>query len=204
MPPTDSTDFFLYTLLQLAHLLYFSDVGHRFVVLKRHDLFVDRIQDPAWLREELVVILEGRCDPVLRADDHGRGIEVIEGQLCDVPRDFVEEAAASAGIGGEDDLAGLLHGLDDLGVIKRYQRAEVDDLGAHAVFLLELFDGIHGAIQGGADGDDGDVVAGLNDIRFTEGDLVLAFGNAALMEALALVVNALALEEDDRIGAVQG
>ena len=93
---------------QLAHLLNLCRVGNALVTFQRQDLLVDGIQDPFLLREEVLVILEGRCNPVLRTDNCGRRIQIIKRQLGDVAGDFIQEAASCAGVGGQDDLAGLL------------------------------------------------------------------------------------------------
>ncbi len=67
---------------------------------------------------------------------------------------------------------------------------EVDNLGFHAVLFAQFLRGVHSPVQGGANGKDG--------------DLVELCGYAAFVELLAHVINALAFEEYNGIGAVEG
>ena len=66
---------------------------------------------------------------------------------------------------------------------------EVDNLGFHAVLFAQLLGGIHIPVQGGANGKDGDFVE--------------LCGYTVLVELLAHVINALAFEEYNGIGAVE-
>ena len=57
--------------------------------------------------------------------------------------------------------------------------------------------------EGGAEGDEGDVLAFLLDVGLAERNLIVAFGDSAFVEGLALSVELLAFEEDDRVGACE-
>ena len=50
-----------------------------------------------------------RGDPVAGTDDHRWGVQFIEGQLGDLGGHGVQVAAPLAGVGGEQDLAGLFN-----------------------------------------------------------------------------------------------
>ena len=56
-------------------------VGDRSVALERHDALVDGVQNPTGLREVFLLVLGGGADPVVGADDGGRGIQIVEGAL---------------------------------------------------------------------------------------------------------------------------
>ena len=124
------------------------------------------------MREEGVFDFVGRRDPVARADDHRRGVEFVEGELRDLGGHRLQGAAAFAGVGGQQDLAGLLHRLDHLLVVERHDRAGVDDLAGDAVLLFEFLGGVEGAVERRADREDRQVLAGLLDVRLAEGDFV--------------------------------
>ena len=81
---------------------------------------------------------------------------------------------------------------------------EVDNLGFHAVLFAQLLGGIHSPVQGGANGEDGDVLTLAYQVGVADGDLIALCGYAAFVELLAHVINALAFEEYNGIGAVEG
>ena len=88
--------------------------------------------------------------------------------------------AALAGVGRQQDLAGLLDRFEHLLVVERDDRAGVDDLAAEMpYFCFQRFGGIERAVQRGADGQDRQVVAGLLDIRLADRDFVVARRHAA-------------------------
>ena len=165
---------------------------------------MDGIQYPGGLGEEIVVELIGRGDPVPGPDYHRRRVQIVEAQLGDVLSHVLQEGATGAGIAGEDHPAGLADALDDLGVIQGHQGVEVDDLRLQTVLLAELLGGVYRAVQGRADGDDGQVLALADQVGVPDGDLIPARRHAALVELLAHVVNALALEEHHRVRSIEG
>lgn len=65
-------------------------------------------------------------------------------------------------------MAGLLDGLDDGLDVERLYRAQVDDFGLDAVFLLELLGGDQGLADAAGKGDDGEVLAGALDLGLAE------------------------------------
>ena len=142
-------------------------------------------------------------DPVPGGHNCRRRVELVEGHLGHVAGDFGGEGAALAGVGDDHQAAGLLDALQNGLIVEGNQRAGVDDLGLHAVLLLQLVGGLQRAIQHRAHGQDGDVLAGALHIGLAEGNLIVLRRNAALMELLADVVDALGLEEHDRVGAHQ-
>lgn len=70
------------------------------VALQRDQAGDDRVDDPLGIREEILVELVRRGDPVARADDDGRRIQIIEAHIRQILRDLVEERASCAGVGG--------------------------------------------------------------------------------------------------------
>ena len=71
-------------------------------------------------------------------------------------------------------------------------------------FFFQYVGGFQRAVERGADGEDRQVAAVAAHGRLALGHFVVAFGHAAFDEQLADVVEALALEEDHRVGAAQG
>ena len=63
---------------------------------------------------------------------------------------------------------------------------------------------VHSAIKRCADGENCDVFTLALDVGVADSDFIRCFGNAALMELLADVVNSLAFKEDDGVCAVEG
>ena len=68
-------------------------------------------------------------------------------------------AAALAGVAGQNEAAGLLHGLIQLVVVEGHQAAAVYDLDRNTVFRLKLLRGVQRAVERGAEGEDGEVRA---------------------------------------------
>ena len=164
---------------------------------------MEEIQEPARLREEVGFEFVARRDPVAGAEDGDRRVEVVEAEAADVAGEVVEEPATLAGVASHDDLARLLDGFDDFLVVERDERACVNDFYADAVLGLEQLRRLERAVERGADGEDGEILAFALDVRLAERDLVAFSRDAALVELLADVVDALALEEDHRVGAVE-
>jgi len=133
---------------------------------------MNRIDDPAGLREEELVELEGRRDPVAGADYYAGSVEIVEAHVGDVGGDVIEEGASLASVGYENYAAGLADGGNDLLVVERYERMEVDDLGLHAVLLLELVSSLDSAVERSADGEDGNVLTGADKVGIAEFDLI--------------------------------
>ena len=73
----------------------------------------------------------------------------------------MQVAAPLAGVRGEQDLAGLADRFDDRLVVEGDQAAGIDDLATEAMGLLQLLGGFEGALEGGADGQEGEVLACL-------------------------------------------
>jgi hypothetical protein len=120
---------------------------------------VDGVENIGREREESVFYLVRRGDPVARPDDDRRRVEIIEGELRDLGRHRLQETAPLAGVGGEQDFAGLLHALDDLRVVERNEGASVNDLRAQPVLRFQYLRGIQRTVEGRADGQDGQVAA---------------------------------------------
>ena len=173
------------------------------IALQRDQAGIDSVNDPLGIREEVLVELVRRSDPVARADDDGRRIQIVEAHIRQVLRDLVEEGASCAGVGGQDHAAGLLDGSDQIGIIQRDQRRHVDDVGFHAVLLGERLGCVDCAVQRRADGEDGQILAVADLVDSAGCPFILFRGNAALVEFFALAVDTLGLEDDAGIGAVQ-
>ena len=156
---------------------------------------MDRIDDPAGLREEELVELEGRGDPVAGADDYAGSIEIVEAQIRDVGRYVVQEGASLASVGYEYDSAGLLYGSYDLLVVQRYHGVQVDDFGLHAVLRFQFVGSLYRAVERCAEGDDGNILTGADNVGVAELDLIALSGYAALVELLAYVIDSLALKD---------
>ena len=80
----------------------------------------------------------------------------------------------------------------------------VDDFGLYAVSGFELIRGFYGAVEGRADGDDGQITPFAPKGRFALGHLVVSLRDSSRLEGLTHVVESLTLEENHRIGAAQG
>ena len=176
----------LYAQLVAADDLSLVGSGGGGVALQRDQAGVDRVDDPLGIREEILVELVRRGDPVARADDDGRRIQIIEAHIRQILRDLVEERASCAGVGGQDDTAGLLDGRDEVGIIQRDKRRHIDDVGLDAVFLGERLGCVDRAVERCADGEDGEILAIADLIDRAGGPLVLFGGNTALVELFAL------------------
>ena len=164
---------------------------------------MDGVQNPVHLWEVVVLALWSRCDPVAASHHCHRCVQVVKGQLGDVGGDGVEEGATLSGITCQHKLSSLFHGLHNLLVVQGIDEADVDDLSVHAVLLLQNLGSVHGPIEGGSDGGDGNVLSTLPDGGLSLRYLVVAFGNATCLKFLSLVVEQLALKEDDRVGSPQ-
>ena len=164
---------------------------------------MDGIHDPGGLGEEALLKFVGGGDPVLRThDDRGR-IQIIESKLRDVGCQIAHERIAFTGVAGDDDAACFLHGFDDLFILEGDQGTGIDDLGGNAILILENISGLYGAIQCCSNGEDGDVRAAAFYVRLTQRDFVFLLGNALWVETFAHVIDPLAFQKDDRVGAVQ-
>ncbi len=165
---------------------------------------MDGVDDPFLLGEEHVFHFGGRSDEVAAAD-HGDGsVEIVEGHLAERRGDRVQVAAALTGVAGEDQLAGLLQRLDQHVVLEGADEAKVDDFHIDTVVVLKHLGRVHGLVERGAKGHQGQVFAGLAHDGFPFRSFVEAFGNTRLFEQLADVVEALALKEDHGVGPAQG
>ena len=78
------------------------------IALQRHDTLVDRVQNPAGLREVFLLVFGGGADPVVGADDGQRGIQIVEAELRQVGSDVVHRIAAFDGFVDQHALARLL------------------------------------------------------------------------------------------------
>lgn len=65
-------------------------------------------------------------------------------------------------------MTGLLDGFDDRLNIQGLDRAEVDDLGLNAVFLLKLLSGNQRLADAAGEGDNGKVLSGALDLGLAE------------------------------------
>src|SRR5690606_9026408 len=170
-----------------------------------HDGF-QRVRDP--LRSGEIFPFKGvRIGRVPAGHARHRRLQVIEAALLHQRTQFAAEARGFRRLVHDDAAAGLLdRGLDGLDV-QRNQGAKVDDLGVHARVLgARQRDPDHGAI-----GQNGDVGAFLHHARLA--DRLDVFAGRDLGQFLGLpradrlfvpavegaVVEALGLEEDDRI-----
>ena len=193
----------LHAQLVAADDLSFVGSGSGGIALQWDQAGVDRVDDPLGIREEILVELVRRGDPVARADDDGRRIQIIEAHVGQILRDLVEERASCAGVGGQDDTAGLLDGRDEVGIIQRDKRRHIDDVGLDAVFLGERLGCVNRAVERCADGKDGEILAIADLIDCAGCPLIFFGGNAALVELFALAIDTLGLKDDAGIGAVQ-
>ena len=196
-------DVCLHAQLAAADDLSLVGSGGGGVALQRDQAGVDRVDDPLGIREEILVELVRRGDPVARTDDDGRRIQIVEAHVRQILRDLVEERASCAGVGGQHHAAGLLDGRDEVGVIQRDKGRHVNDVRLDAVLLGERLGCVDRAVERCADGEDGEILAIADLIDRAGGPLVLFGGNAALVELFALAVDTLGLEDDAGIGAVQ-
>ena len=105
------------------------------------------INNPLSLREEVFIKLVRRCDPIFSAHNYSRAIQEIKAQLIDVLRHIIQEGASGACVGHQNDLAGFLHRLNNLGIIQRNQGVEVDDFRADTVFFLKNIGSLDSTIQ---------------------------------------------------------
>ena len=90
----------------------------------------------------------------------------------------MQGAATFAGVGAEKNLSRLLDRLDHLGIVERHNRAGINNLRGDAVLGFEFLGGVEGAVEGGADGENRQITADAFDVRFSEGDGVVAGGDA--------------------------
>ena len=161
---------------------------------KRHDLLVKRVDDPIRLREEALLKLESRSDPVSGTNNNCRTVKVIEAHLGDVGSHISHYGVTLASIANKDDLTGLLNRLDNLLVVERYNGTSVDDLCGYAILLLKNLCSVKSSVKNCAKSKNGNVLTLLLDVGLAEGDLEVTFGNAVLLELLTKAVNSLALQ----------
>ena len=69
----------------------------------------------------------------------GGSVEVVEGKLGDGGGHRVQDRATIAGVGGEQDLAGLANRFQDFGVVEGDDGAGIDDFDGDAVLRLPGF-----------------------------------------------------------------
>src|SRR5438093_2803713 len=75
---------------------------------------------------------------VVRGDAHDRAVEPFERLLVDPRRDLSRDSTGPRVFVHDKDLARLLHGRDDRGVVHRQQGPQIQHFDRHAVRLLEL------------------------------------------------------------------
>ena len=64
-------------------------VGGELVTVQRDNAFMDRIENPVWLGEEIFLHLGSGSNPVSGSDYHGWGVQVIESELAQVVGDIL-------------------------------------------------------------------------------------------------------------------
>ena len=173
------------------------------VARDRHDAFVDCIDNPICLREEVCIQFVAGSDPVACADNNGRCIQIIECKLGDVASDIVQVGTTCASIGSKNNLTGLLNGFQNLFVVEGYQRTSVDNFSGDTVLFFQLLSCFNALVKGCADGDDGDIRTFDLDVGFADFDFVAFTRYAAFVEVFSLVVKTLAFEEDNRVRTIQ-
>ena len=80
----------------------------RGVALQRENPLVNRVKEPRRLREEGLLQLVARSDPIAGAKHHRSGVKIIKRHLGDIGCQIVKIGTAGAGVTGDDDSAGLL------------------------------------------------------------------------------------------------
>ena len=83
---------------------------------KRNELLVDRVEDDFGVREIITAKLMRRHDVIGRADNDGRCIQVIKGDLCNRGSYIAHDGAALGGIADDDDLACFGKGCETLSI----------------------------------------------------------------------------------------
>src|SRR5712664_2384811 len=131
-------------------------------------------------------------------DAFDRRIELLEKLVGDARGDFRAETPAQHVFVGHDDAMILAYGGGDGVPIVGGERAEVDDFNGDA-FALKLRGGDFGAMHDGAEGDDADFRAFLDEAGFAEGNGVV--GPGIFRAIVGLAVEMLVLEEHHRIVA---
>ncbi len=164
---------------------------------------MDQIQEPGGLREEGIFQLMCRRDPVARTQYAYRSIEVVECHLSDVCRQIVQEGSPGGGFTGHNDLSGFLYRRNHLLIVEGHQRAGIDHLGAETIFFFEFFCCLQSWVEGMSDGEEGDVFSLFLHIGFSQRYLVIACGYTSFMKLFTHIINALAFEENDRVGTLQ-
>ena len=124
----------------------------------RNELLVDSVDDRIGIREECLLKLVSRSDPVARTECNCRSVEVVERELLNVGSHVLHDGVSLAGIADDEDLSGLLDRLDDLGVIERNDGTCVDDLSGNSVLLLKGLCSLKRSVKNRADGEDGNVL----------------------------------------------
>src|ERR1051325_10955859 len=125
---------------------------------------LDGAHERARVRIERVLQLTARRARRRREPDAlDRRLQAAERLLADARGDLGTRAVAHPVAVGDDAAAGLLHGGDHRRVVERRQRADVDDLHAHAA-AREDVGGLHGLDVHPRGGDDGDVAAFAEDL----------------------------------------
>src|SRR5579872_7233212 len=86
---------------------------------ERLQILVNRVQDIDREREERVLHLIRRRDPVAGAHHHRRRVQVVEGELRDLRRHRLQHASPLARVRAEQDAPRLLHALQHQRVVER-------------------------------------------------------------------------------------
>ena len=156
---------------------------------------MDCIHDVARADEEVLVVLCGRRNPVLAAQNKRSCIQIVEAELGEIARDIVHDAASLASLADQNHAARLLDGFCDHLIVEGNDASHIDDFCGNAIAFQRL-SGIQRAVERRPKGQDRNIVACSSDNRLTEGNFVVAFRNALFDELLGHIVDLLALEED--------
>src|SRR2546425_3544047 len=126
---------------------------------------------------------------VVGGHPHDRPVEPFERLLVDAGRDLPGDAPGAGVLVHDQHLVGLLHRAHDRGVVHWQERPEVQHLRRDTVFLLELLRRFERLPQGGAVGDDGQILPFARQPRLADRrhDL-LALGELLLDATVQLLV----------------
>ena len=89
------------------------------MTFKGYDFFVNSIDDPRSLWEEIFLQFISRDDPVPRSDHHRRSIKFIKCKFGNVLRQVFQERASFVGIAYQNNPAGFFQRLNNYFVVKR-------------------------------------------------------------------------------------
>ena len=161
-------------------------------------MLVHHIENIGRIREEGILNLIRRSDPVPRAQNHRRSIQLTEGKLSDLGSHGLQTASPFAGIRGQQNLARLLDGFEDLLIVERNDASGIDDLAAHVVLCLQLFGGLDRTVESCSHRQDRQVRAFFANRRLAERHFIESVRDAAGDEFFRHAVQPLAFKEDDR------